>query len=94
MAIPLRTACLCGIRLLPLRIYPVISPRPSFSTTKKFWFASTRQFSQVADQPVKKHANIGTIGHVDHGKEEELLVLLVEPMVFITYSINFHLFYF
>lgn len=69
MATSLRKVCLCGIRLLSVKINSSLIP-PSWSRLSIYRqnaAAVTRQFSELSSPPIKEHANIGTIGHVDHG---------------------------
>ncbi|XP_057380028.1 elongation factor Tu-like [Daphnia carinata] len=70
VATSVRRICLCSSRLLPLKSYPLqVSPALSrLLIQRQRLIAWACQFSSQVAQPVKAHANIGTIGHVDHGK--------------------------
>lgn len=70
MATSVCRICICGTRLLPLRIYSTIkSPSlPRLLINRQKQTSLIRHFSETTTQPLKNHANIGTIGHVDHGK--------------------------
>ena len=68
MVISAWRVCLCGSQLLRgLRYSSVSKPRLAVQNRPaiSLW---TREFSENSNQPNKSHANIGTIGHVDHGK--------------------------
>ena len=76
--------CFCGNRVLPLGLQfslkTLVMHRPrvlinilksSVNASRLTACAGRRSFSSqpvTAQQTTKKHANIGTIGHVDHGK--------------------------
>lgn len=62
--------CVCGSRLLYLRFYSSITTPslPRIPIRKHQLSSWVRYFSDISSQPIKNHANIGTIGHVDHGK--------------------------
>ena len=71
--------CLCEYRALPFRLQSSLKTiekyRALYSINNRLNLVSSstaagrRLFSsQLAAETVKKHANIGTIGHVDHGK--------------------------